>query len=425
MDSVARKPTIRISGAGCTLLDFIFNHINFNSKDFKKYISKNQGDGGLSPGQLVFLEDLEKFAGESIATIIRNIIPQGAPSKESSYLHEGNVSSGRILQGSGEFAPNSISIGGPAIVSMIHAAQLLKGEAEINFYAAIGNDDVAEKLKSLCNETSPGNTSFISKPGRTPLTYVLSDPHFNNGEGERTFINSIGAAASLQPQDLPSQFYKADIITLGGTALVPGIHDQLDLLLDKIPKSSFRLVNTVFDFRSEKNCPGKQWPMGNGPETLEKIDMLIMDKEEAIRISGKRTLEMAARYFAESPVGSFIITNGPLPVIAGSFLQTGQDREINTFPVSRNIIEDLIQPSAGDTTGAGDNFAGGVIYSIASQISSGQSQPDLDDAIAWGIVSGGFACSHLGGIYKEMQPGEKLNILKKYYHLYKMQLENQ
>ena len=52
---------IIISGAGCALADFLYTDISFNSPGFKKYLSKNPGDGGLSPGKLVFNEELEKF----------------------------------------------------------------------------------------------------------------------------------------------------------------------------------------------------------------------------------------------------------------------------------------------------------------------------------------------------------------------------
>ncbi|HUV01213.1 MAG TPA: hypothetical protein VMW32_09645, partial [Bacteroidales bacterium] len=58
-----RTKKIIISGTGCALADFLYNGISFESNNFRKYLSTRTGDGGLSPGKLVFTEELEKFSG--------------------------------------------------------------------------------------------------------------------------------------------------------------------------------------------------------------------------------------------------------------------------------------------------------------------------------------------------------------------------
>jgi sugar/nucleoside kinase (ribokinase family) len=62
----------------------------------------------------------------------------------------------------------------------------------------------------------------------------------------------------------------------------------------------------------------------------------------------------------------------------------------------------------GDTTGCGDNFAGGIIASIALQINEKKTDLDIISAISWAVASGGFACSYIGGTFFESYPGEKL-----------------
>ena len=57
---------IIISGTGCALADFLYNDILFSGPTFQKYQSKKSGDGGLSPGKLVFTEELEKFSGTPV-----------------------------------------------------------------------------------------------------------------------------------------------------------------------------------------------------------------------------------------------------------------------------------------------------------------------------------------------------------------------
>jgi len=76
----------------------------------------------------------------------------------------------------------------------------------------------------------------------------------------------------------------------------------------------------------------------------------------------------------------------------------------------------------GDTTGCGDNFCGGVIYSVASQLRQNKkAYPDLREAIVWGVASGGFACSYKGGCYFEKQAGEKKHALEEIVRSYRLQ----
>ena len=72
----------------------------------------------------------------------------------------------------------------------------------------------------------------------------------------------------------------------------------------------------------------------------------------------------------------------------------------------------------GDSTGCGDNFAGGVIASLCWQKREGRRLLDLQDACRWGIVSGGYACFYYGGTFFETRPGEKLQLVEPLYKQY-------
>ncbi len=388
---------IAISGTGCTLLDFVFYNVDFSNHAFNKYSSRTPGDGGLTPGQLVFADDLEKYSSTPLEKILFEI--------------------------TGNRAPDSVNLGGPAVVSMIHAAQLLQGRAEIFFVAAVGNDQIEKQLRGILHKTPLKDAILIEKDRPTPYTHVLSDPGFDNGHGERTFINNIGAAGNLSMEDLPPAFLDADILVLGGTALVPLIHDSLDEILEQASSRSFTIVNTVFDFRNERKNPGKPWPLGSSHKSFKYIDLLIMDREEALKISGKNTIKAAIDYFMMSPVKAFMITDGPRPVFVYAADPKTKAKELRKLDVSDMIVRELKDVKNGDTTGAGDNFTGGVIYSIADQLANGSGSPDLFEAAKWGIVSGGFACSYLGGTFVENEAGEKLRKLNFYYINYKQQLK--
>jgi hypothetical protein len=63
----------RVSGVGCCLVDLLYNNISFSSRSFSSYISKKRGDGGLTPGQLVFTSEFEKFSGHDFQMVIHNL----------------------------------------------------------------------------------------------------------------------------------------------------------------------------------------------------------------------------------------------------------------------------------------------------------------------------------------------------------------
>lgn len=394
---------ITISGTGCSLVDYLYSGVDFSSPVFQKYISKNLGDGGLYPGHLVFTEELEKFANKTFDEILREIV--------------------------GDRPPDSYNVGGPSIVSLIHTSQLLNtNDFIVKFYGAAGDDQTSERIfKSLQN--CPLNTEhyYVFDERYTPFTNVFTDPNYNQGQGERTFVNNIGAAWDYTPDHIPAEFFNSDIVCFGGTAIVPHIHDNLTFLLKKAKQNNcITIVNTVFDFRNEKRLPGKRWPLGDSDESFQYIDVLIMDQDEALRISGTSNIEEAVDFYIHQNVSSFIITRGADTIIAWSggtfFKKTG----VLYFPVSESITKELKNNSqnSADTTGCGDNFVGGIISSIAWQIQSNQSELlDLTEACAWGVSSGGYACLYMGGTYHESSPGEKLEKIKPYYKGYKEQIK--
>jgi sugar/nucleoside kinase (ribokinase family) len=391
---------IIISGTGCALADFLYTNISFDTPSFRKYLSKTAGDGGLSPGKLVFTEELERYSGCEYKKILKEI--------------------------TGNKSPAGFNIGGPSLVSLIHASQLLgTREYEVKYFGMAGKDDTAEKIFSIATRTPLNINDFKSdSKAATPFTDVFSDPFYDNGHGERTFVNNIGAAWHYTPGYLSDDFYDSGIVCFGGTALVPQIHDDLSSLLAMAKKRNcITLVNTVFDFRNEKNNPGKPWPLGDGKDSFNLIDILLMDSEESLKISGQKTIQEAATFFIRANVSSFIITNGVNNVLAWSGGKLFEKSGLIELPVSQKVINDLnTKPELkGDTTGCGDNFAGGIIASIAWQMRhKSPGRFNLIEAVSWGISSGGFSCYVLGGTYLEKYPGEKLNrvfeIQKEYLH---------
>jgi sugar/nucleoside kinase (ribokinase family) len=179
---------IIVAGIGCALADYLYTGVRFNSPQFLKYLSRQTGDGGLTPGKLVFTEEFENFSGTPYSEICREI--------------------------TGGESPDAFNIGGPGLVSLINTSQLLnKKEFEVRFYGGTGNDDTAKLIDQLVRKT-PLNIDHYRKISekRTPFTHVLSDITFDNHQGERTFINNIGAAWDYAPDLLGDDFFDANIV---------------------------------------------------------------------------------------------------------------------------------------------------------------------------------------------------------------------
>ena len=396
------KSKIIVSGTGCALADYLYNGISFNSKEFIKFQSKKPGDGGLSPGKLVFTGELEKYS---------NLLYQEI---------KGEIIGGR--------PPDNFNVGGPSLVPMIHAAQLLNEEDyKVNFYGIAGNDKTAEKILRIVRNTNLDIKNYkITKKRSTPFTDVLSDPEFDNGNGERTFINNLGAALDYSLNDLGESFYNSNIVCFGGTALVPALHKNITALLARAKKGGcITIVNTVFDFISEKKDPDKPWQFGNADLSFNLIDVLIMDYIESLRISGRNNIDDAISFFINSGVSSFIITNGADLINMWSSGRFFNMQGRVQLPVSEKVTELLKKypETRGDTTGCGDNFAGGIIASIAWQTKNKvKGEYDFFEALSWGVASGGFACFTLGGTYNENSPGEKLSEIRKLQQYYLSQI---
>jgi sugar/nucleoside kinase (ribokinase family) len=389
---------IIVSGTGCCLVDLLYNNIDFRSEVIGPFMSRTPGDGGLAPGKLVFQEEFERYSSASLDQFTS------------------------LVMGGREF--DKINIGGPSIVSLIHAAQMTNREkCEVRYYGRGGNDTNGSYLINTLKRTPVILKDYKLIENRTPSTLVLSDPDYDNGHGERMFINSIGSAWDYLPEEIDDDFFNSDIVVFGGTALVPNIHDHLSALLRKAGSNGcITVANTVFDFRNEKMNPSKRWPLGESDESYRLTDILITDNIEALRLSGSETISEAVKFFLETGVSSFIITNGSEDLWAYSDGSFFNQFPVKNLPVSQLIRNEVRSFAGGDTTGCGDNFTGGVIASIVNQLAGGNRHPDLSEACSWGVVSGGFTCFYMGGTYLEKYPGEKLSRIKPYYESYRNQI---
>lgn len=393
-----------IRGTGCCLIDYLYAKVDFSSPAFAAARSRREGDGGLTPGRLVFAEDFQRFMGR--------------PYEEALSALTGGA------------RPTSHNLGGPSVVALAHAAQILEGKGhEVHFRGVRGDDATGTLEEAVLSRLPFASAVLEGRSGATPRTDVLSDPAYDNGHGERTFINLIGAAAELRPEDLGDPFFDADILAFGGTGLVPPLHDGLTSLLKKARSAgAATVVNLVYDFRSDLTAPGRKWKLGIDDDAYDRIDLLVADREEALKTSGAASAEQAVEYFLDRGVGAVVVTEGSRNIRLASRGGLFAPLPSQSLPVCLEVNRELAEhpERRGDTTGCGDNFAGGLLANLAEQLAaagaSRRSALDLREACVWAVASGGFACFTVGGTYYEERPGEKRERLLPYVDAYRRQL---
>ena len=391
-----------LHGAGCCLIDYLYARADFSTEAFAAARSRTPGDGGLSPGKLVFAEDFERFAGEPYAAALARL--------------------------TGGAAPDAHNLGGPSVVALAHAAQVREGSGDsIRFFGARGDDATGDLVSAALARLPLDEARVETLPGATPRTDVLSDPGYDGGHGERTFINLIGTAGSYGPERLPEDFYDAEIVALGGTGLVPPLHDGLTGILRKArARGAATAVNLVFDFRNEQRLSGGKWPLGADDDAYPFIDLLVADREEALRTTGRNDTDAAIARFLELGVGAVVVTEGRRDIRLASRGGLFAPMSLRSLPVCEAVNEELAAhpERRGDTTGCGDNFAGGLLASALEQLAAApRGKLDLAEACVWAAASGGFACFTVGGTYYEGRPGEKRERLLPYVDAYRRQLE--
>jgi sugar/nucleoside kinase (ribokinase family) len=401
------KKTFKIHGTGCCLIDYLYTGMDFSSPMFRKYQDDGSSSGGIEPGKLDFSEDLEAFSGRSFDTIKQELL-------------EGKT-------------PDTVNLGGPAIVALMNAAQMLQdapsvelyGETETAFWGISGKDAAGKQLKKFIIQSLISHLHIKDGEKDSPNTIVLSDPNYRV-HGERAFINTIGAAGELGSSDLPEEFFDADMVLFGGTGLVPELHDNLTSLLAKAKeKGCFTIVGTVYDFRNQKKDPTAAWPLGKG-NSFPLIVLLFLDVEEAKRLTGTQSLKDAVQELIRKGSKAFIITQGAESVYLHAQGDGWKDFS-GTMPVCDYITKELTEhpERRGDTTGCGDNYVGGVTADIARQLQNLRESEKTDTAKESGVldilranmlgsVSGGYACFYDGGAYFESAPGQKLKGIKTY-----------
>lgn len=182
-----------------------------------------------------------------------------------------------------------------------------------------------------------------------------------------TLDTQLGVFADFRPK-IPAQFRATPFVLLGN------IHPALQLeVLAQIERPKLVMADTMnFWITGEPKLLG---------EVLKKVDLLVINDEEARDLTGIHNIVKAAADIRKRGPGRLIIKRGEHGALyfddAGMFFAPG-------YP-----LEDVLDP-----TGAGDSFAGGLLGYIARV--GEVDHATLRRAIYFGAAMGSFCVEGIG-----------------------------
>ena len=389
---------MRISGAGCLVVDYIYHDIDFSLPEVSQYLSKD-GINGVLVGEGALLAQLEEYFQKPKEVIIRDMTCGKTP---------------------------DMALGGVSVVTLISAAQLLTDceDIEVYYYANIPDNDLGRFTLETIRKTPLRTEGLRVVPGDSVVTYALCGADLA-GKPSRTFLcyPTVHPSTALQVHQLDDAFYGSEITVFSCIQWEPEISRHFSSVLKRCKeKGSITIVTTASDPMMRGR---KRWVLGDGDEVYQYIDILIMNKDEALNYSGTDDLESAAAYFKSLPaIEGVLVTDGRSPTYVYSRGNLCLPWE-GFVPTASSIDRDKEQGvlPVGDTVGCGDNFCGGVVASIARQLDQQPGKIDLVEACIIGNLSGGITSTTIGGVFKERFPGEKIALMNKYLAEYRKQVE--
>lgn len=223
-------------------------------------------------------------------------------------------------------------IGGSATYSAFAASSF----SEVRVVAVVG-DDFPETMVASMRARGIDTAGIERASGRTFRWAGRYDADLVH---RTTLDTQLNVFASFQPK-IPAAYRASPLVLLGN------IHPALQIdVLDQVERPRLVVADTM-----------NFWIEGQPAlvdAMLRRIDLLVINDEEARQLSGHHNIRRAARAILERGPRRLIIKRGE----HGALLFD----EHGVFAAPGFPLEDVVDP-----TGAGDSFAGGFIGYLAQQ----------------------------------------------------------
>jgi sugar/nucleoside kinase (ribokinase family) len=249
-----------------------------------------------------------------------------------------NVSPQKINFGSDTASRISTSSGGAAGNV---AAWLTRTDAPSTIVSHVGDDPAGAAIVAEFDALGVSHGDLVI-PGETSgVVVVLVD-----SSGERTMFPDKGANSRLVVEDLPDLNSFQAVYISGYALLNPLARDGVLAMIEKIKEDGLPIYFDPASVGAMKDVADKElhtW--------FSKMDVLLLNEEESIYLTGSVDIERALDYLLDfSQV--VVIKRGS----AGAIAKARGFDSISLPAVAATVV---------DTTGAGDSFAAGFIASFS------------------------------------------------------------
>jgi sugar/nucleoside kinase (ribokinase family) len=280
-------------------------------------------------------------------------------SSNDSLLIVGSIAFDDLDMPSGEYRN---VVGGSATYASL-AASLLAPKEAVRIVGVVGSDFPDAALDEI--RTRGVDTSGVERAdGRTFRWHG----RYSSDLASRTSLDTqLNVFADFAPKVLPQH-------RACSFALLGNIHPRLQMdVLEQVPRCKFVAADTM-----------NFWIAGEPDDLarmLRRIDLLIINDEEARALSGIHNLVRAAADIRKRGPKALVIKRGEF----GALLFD----DAGTFFVPAYPLEEVLDP-----TGAGDAFAGGLMGYVASR---GEVTPSaIRKAMFFGSALGSFCVEAVG-----------------------------
>jgi len=259
---------------------------------------------------------------------------------------------------------DTIMASGGCAANTIHGLAALG--IDTGFIGKVGNDELGEFfIKDLKNKNiDPKITRGVSSSGNASA--------FVTPDGERTFATYLGAALELGIEDLADELFEGYKYLHVEGYLVQN-HTLLEKVFELAKKHNLKVSLDMASFNVvEDNLDIlKKW-------VKNYVDIVFANEEEAKAFTGKEP-EEAIDVLADLCEIAIVKTGKK-----GSIIKSGNEKHI--IP--------SIEANVMDTTGAGDAYAGGVLYGLAKGY-------NLKQCASIGALLAGKVIENMGGRIKD------------------------
>lgn len=282
--------------------------------------------------------------------------------------------------------------GAPANVAV--GISKLGGKAA--FIGKVGDDVLGHFLKETLEgygvDTAP---LFMTNEARTGVTFVTLEP-----SGERSFSFYIDPSADrfLRKEDLdPSLFKNNKIFHFGSISLISEPSRSATLWAIDKAKEAGMLVSYDPNLRLglwESEDQARETILS----VLPSADILKVSDEELTFLTGDASLEKGLAKLPEVPL---------------ALLTLGGEGSIYSFKGETGKVPAL-RCQVVDTTGAGDAFVSGILYSIneSPKPLASHSEQEIREMVRFASISGGLATTKKGA----MAGLPKLDEIRNYFN---------